>query len=204
MMLSIFLAMTFMYQPDEIDALNKKCYDARAAYWDRLPFPAFLPEAIQRNKAPGQRALDIGSGTGRLAAWLAKEGFQVVCLDPSDEMVRRTKAMGLPTLQTTIQTFQTSEKFDLILAILSLIHVQKKEMPAALAKIWGMLNQDGIFALAMIEGQGEGVGETDSKFPRYFAYYNRQEILDLTAGHFTLLEEYRSGGYLVFIFKKIS
>lgn len=200
---------TVMQKPtrSEIDILNKKCYDARADYWDRLPFPDFLPTAILRAHHPQntKKALDIGSGTGRLAQWLTNNGYQVLCLDPSDEMVRRTKSMGLATLQKTVQEFSTQEKFDLILAILSLIHVPKSEMPAQIAKIYQMLSPEGVFALAMIGGQGEGVGETTSDFPRYFAYYDRKEILDLTQNHFTLLQEWQTGGpinYLVYLFRK--
>lgn len=206
-MLETVLALSLMSQPpspSDWDELNKKCYDARADNWDRLPFASYLPEALLRNKAPGQKALDIGSGTGRLAAWLASKGFQVLCLDPSDEMVRRTRALGFTTIQTTLQAFNSSDKFDLILAILSLIHVPKKALPTELAKIRDMLNPGGLFALAMIEGQGEGVSETASEYPRFFNYYSRQEILDLTAGQFTLLEEHQTGGsinYLVFIFR---
>lgn len=198
---------SFYLSRAEIDTLNKKCYDARADYWDRLPFADFLPEAIIKAHNPqnGFKAVDIGSGTGRLALWLAKHGYQVLCLDPSDEMVRRTRFMGFTTQQTTIQEFTTTEKFDLVLAILSLIHVPKSEMPAQLEKISQMLNPEGVFALAMIQGQGEGVAETTSDFPRYFAYYNRQEIMALTRGSFDLIDEVKTPGpisYLVFLFRK--
>lgn len=74
-----------------INALNQRCYDARADYWDRFPFADFLPPAIQRTfpSPKGKKALDIGSGTGKLALWLKNQGFDVICLDPSNEMVKR-------------------------------------------------------------------------------------------------------------------
>lgn len=191
----------------DIDILNKKCYNTCADNWDRLPFADFLPAAIVRahNTQSGWKALDIGSGTGRLDVWLAKQGYQVLCLDPSDVMVHRTRTLGFTSLQKTIQEFATTEKFDLVLAILSLIHVPKCEMPAQINKIARMLNSEGVFALAMIEGQGEGVGEASSGYPRYFAYYSRQEILDLLNPDFVLMEERQAGGsinYLVFLFRK--
>lgn len=194
---------------ESIEALNKRCYDARADYWDRMPFANFLPAAIVRAHHPGSgfRALDIGSGTGVLAAWLAQNGYEVLCLDPSNEMVRRTRALGLPTEQKTIQEFSSTTKFDLILAILSLIHVPKKEMPAQISKIAGMLQPQGVFALAMIAGHGEGLGETGGGYPRFFAYYSREEILALVSNDFTLLAEHATGGsinYLVFIFTRKS
>lgn len=192
---------------EEIDRLNKRCYDARADYWSRLPFADFLPQAILKAHQPdsGWKAIDIGSGTGSLVMWLTNHHYKVLCLDPSDEMVRRTRSLGLETLQTTIQQFSTEEKFDLVVAVLSLIHVPKVEMPTQMDKIASLLNPGGVLALAMIEGNGEGVGETSSSYPRYFSYYTRQEVLELTKGHFSLIEEKRLAGpvtYLIFLFRK--
>ena len=42
---------------------------------------------------PPGRALDVGAGTGRDAAWLARLGFQVVAVEPSG--VLRGHAIGI-------------------------------------------------------------------------------------------------------------
>lgn len=86
------------------------------------------------------RALDIGSGTGRLAEWLQENGFKVLCLDPSTEMVKRCRSKNLTTEQTTIQNFHTDQIFGLITAVLSLIHVPKKDMSSQLNRITNWLN----------------------------------------------------------------
>lgn len=195
------------FNADEINAINRRCYDAKADYWDRLPFPDFLPSWIQNYHDPvsGWQALDIGSGTGRLALWLRDRGFHVICLDPSPEMVRRTKALGLETIQTTIQDYSTNAKFGLITAILSLIHLPKVDMPRQLQKISSMLVPGGTFALALIAGQGEGLSEKQSGYPRYFGYYTSVEIKDLLQNDFECLAERRVEGpvvYLVFLLRK--
>lgn len=120
-----------------INALNKKCYDAQADQWNRFPFADFLPIAIQRSfpEPRGKKALDIGSGTGKFAAWLKNQGFDVHCLDPSDEMVKRCQKLGLTVSQATLQEFTTTETYDLVTAILSLIHVPKNEIQEQLTKI---------------------------------------------------------------------
>ena len=41
--------------------------------------------------APGRRALDIGTGTGQLAAYLARSGFDVTGIDLADKMVNTAK-----------------------------------------------------------------------------------------------------------------
>jgi SAM-dependent methyltransferase len=192
---------------DSIDALNARCYNANADYWDRMPFADFLPAQIllTHDATTGMRALDIGSGTGQLADWLVKHGFDLLCLDPSEEMVRRCRAKKLITVQTTLQHFSCAEKFGLISAVLSLIHVPKQELPNELKRISNWLNPGGTFVLALIEGQGEGVKEKGSDYPRYFSYYTCQEILDPTRKDFDCVYKNRTSGpiaYLVFIFKK--
>lgn len=189
-----------------IDAINRACYDAKAEYWDRMPFADFLPAWILRHYNPkmGKDVLDIGSGTGMLAEWLTKQGFNVLCLDPSPEMVRRTRERGLQTLQTTVQQYSDDKHYGLVIAVLSLIHVPKKEIAAELKKISSWLQPGGLFALAMIEGHGEGIGEQQSPFPRYFAYYTNQEIHDLVQNDFIILEERKVGSpisYLVYLLR---
>lgn len=193
---------------DHINEINRQCYNHCADYWDRLPFKDFLPQEIVRihNPVAGYRTLDIGSGTGMLAEWLVKNGFDLLCIDPSEEMILRCRNKGLQVEQCTIQKFIPRESFGLVVAVLSLIHVQKKEIAEQIDKIHKMLNPEGTFVLAVIEGHGEGISETEAKYPRYFSYYTRDEILQLTSGKFRLLSERswsRDSSYLVFIFRKI-
>lgn len=193
---------------DQINEINRQCYNHCANYWDRLPFKDFLPQEIVRlhNPVAGYRTLDIGSGTGMLAEWLVKSGFDLLCIDPSEEMVLRCRKKCLQVEQCTIQKFIPIESFGLVVAVLSLIHVPKSEIAEQMDKIHKMLNLEGTFVLAVIKGHGEGISETDAKYPRYFSYYTREEVLQLTSGKFRLLSEHswiRDSSYLVFIFRKI-
>ena len=114
-------------KPDQIKKINNLCYNHCADYWDRLPFKGFLPQGILRlhNPLAGYRTLDIGSGTGMLAEWLGKNGFDLYCIDPSEEMVLRCRKKGLQVEQCTIQEFTPVEFFGLVLAVLSLFMSQK-------------------------------------------------------------------------------
>jgi len=81
-------------------------YDSVAIAYDRLAVPpVFAPPARQLVRAirlkPGNRLLDVGSGTGAAAlAALETVGPQglVVALDPSLEMLRVAQKKGLPRL----------------------------------------------------------------------------------------------------------
>lgn len=195
------------FDPSEIDKINQACYDNRASMWDRFPYPDTLPPFLSKHhpKHLGNRVLDIGSGTGVVAKWLADQGWDVLCLDPSPEMVRRCKEKGLKALPYSIQSYQAQEQFAMVFAILSLIHVPKNDCENQIKKIASLLPKGGLLFLGMLQGKGEGFSEGPD-FPRFFAYYSPEEILKLTQGEF-IQKEYRNfpvngSGYMLFVLEK--
>lgn len=89
------------------DAAIETFYDGYGAAreWDRFETPlgevqrAVITEFLRRWGAPPGRTLDVGSGPGRFALWLAGQGAQVTLLDISrgmlDDARRRFAAHGL-------------------------------------------------------------------------------------------------------------
>lgn len=205
--LKLFCIIMFANSFSHFDAINQKCYDNQPDLWNRFPFESFLPAILTKYYPTGQnkKVLDIGSGNGVLAEWLIKRDFDVLCVDPSPVMVDRCRRKGLTTLQTTIQNYSPKDKFDLILAILSLIHVPKAEFSNQVRKIASAIDKEGVFILAMIEGNSECLKETASGYPRFFANYTKKEILDQVEGLFELLDYREVRGatnYMVFVFRK--
>lgn len=191
---------------ETINQINQACYDHCANQWDRFPFPDILPLFIQKYYQPslGQAVLDVGSGTGMLAQWLKDQGFDVLCIDPSLEMVRRCKAKGLQAKQITLQEFVHSGSFGMIFAILSLIHIPKDDFSFQLKKLAAILPNDGLLFLGMLEGRGEKFCE-GPQYPRFFAYYSRQEIEDKVKPYFTVVDYHYTKvgiGYMLFVLKK--
>jgi 2-polyprenyl-3-methyl-5-hydroxy-6-metoxy-1,4-benzoquinol methylase len=193
---------------DAIDKINQECYDNCASNWDRFPFPEKIPQFVKKYYKPelGNKVLDIGSGTGQLARWLADQGFDVLCLDPSTEMVKRCQAKGLRAEQISIQSYKPQNQFAMIFAILSLIHVPKADFDEQIKKIASALPKDGILFLAMLEGKGEGVFEKQQAYPRYFSYFTQQEIDDKIQPYFVQKDYayFYSGniGYMLFVLIK--
>lgn len=191
-----------------LDAMNRRCYDHCSWLWDRFPFPDVLPQWIMNYHRPtlGRDILDIGSGTGQLAQWLQNQGFEVLCLDPSPTMVKHCQSKGLICLHTNFQDYQGRKPFSAILAILSFIHIPKKEWPEQISKVARLLPSQGLFILALIEGQKEAIQESSLKFPRFFAYFTQEEVLQLTEKEFELLNFSSRPGpessYLLFAFRK--
>jgi len=146
-------------------------YDSHAAaladgyeaisFEDAYPFlvPVFTGDALS--------ILDIGSGTGRDASWLAQHGHTVVAAEPSAAM--RTIAATihaddaiewidarLPGLESTLLT---PNGFDIILANAVWMHVPPEQRGASLARIGELLVDGGrVFVSLRIGPQDEDRG----------------------------------------------
>lgn len=170
---------------------NKAYYNARVAHYERMPFAEILPPLIEKYKPqmPGFHALDIGSGPGALAQWLSQKGFSVLCLDPSEEMIKRCQEKGLRTFLGTIQEFTTNEKFDCICAISSLIHIKKDEIKEQLRKIAFLLNPQGLVFLSVLKGEGDSWADPEQVgIERFFSIFSPEEIAALFEPEFEIVE----------------
>lgn len=195
--------------PQTIDTYNKRVkeYDEETYdFWDM--FPRTFLEAFAT--AAGEQVIDIGSGPGRDAVLLKELGKSVTCLDAAAAMVERTSALGFPSVLASFDELPFGdESFDGVWAYTSLLHVPKAEVSQPLAEIYRVLVPGGIFALGLIEGEGEGYRESSGvDMPRWFSYYQKDEVLALCAAHgFELMYDEvftpRTRNYMNFIFRKV-
>ena len=102
-------------------------------------------------------ALDIGCGSGRDAAWLARNGWRVVATDPSEAMLEGAKALhpglgidwkndGLPELREVRALGQT---FDFILSSAVWMHVPEDRQVEAVETVALLLAPGGILNLTV-------------------------------------------------------
>lgn len=79
---------------------NKAEYDSQAADYDRSRFTDNMGRHLDCTHkkilrglidSSSKRLLEAGVGTGRFATWLAKNGFEVVGIDLSKEMLKKAK-----------------------------------------------------------------------------------------------------------------
>lgn len=202
-----YLTLMDHFKQEIIDKTNQSCYDSCSYLWNRFPYPQSLPSFVNKyyKTSLGNKVLDVGSGTGVFAKWLADHGYDVLCIDPSPVMTRHCRTKGLKTEQKTLQEFIPKDTFAMIFAILSLIHIPKADFPEQIKKLADALPDDGLLFLGMLEGHGEGFSE-DHQYPRFFAYYTPQEIIKHMTPYFKQMDydyiKNNSLGYMLFAFKK--
>ena len=71
------------------------------------------------------RIVDFGAGTGRLSIPLSKKGFDVVAVDPCEEMLAQLKQKQqngkLQTICLKMENFTTDDKFDVALCVFTVL-----------------------------------------------------------------------------------
>lgn len=106
---------------------------------------------------PG-RALDIGAGTGRDAAWLARRGHRVLAVEPVGALRSAGQALhrlpGLEWLDDSlpelVETRSRGRSFDLIMGVAVWQHLPAERHEAAIAAIASLLAPAGGRAILSI------------------------------------------------------
>ncbi len=155
-------------------------YDAEVIdFWNNFP-KDFIDAFIKQ--LPGNRILDLGSGSGRDALLLRDRGTEVICLDASKAMIDITTKLGFESHLADFSHIDfPGSSFDGVWAYTSLIHVPKEEAAEAMTVVRRLLKQGGIFAIGVIEGDSAGMVErkTMPGTSRYFKNYSSEELREL-------------------------
>jgi SAM-dependent methyltransferase len=103
------------------DPLRAIIFGEHAVSYDRHR-PAYPTVVIDRvlGLVPATRALEVGAGTGKATEAIAREGVELVCLEPSRGMAALLEQKRLPGVDVVVSTFEDWEGapdgFDLIFA----------------------------------------------------------------------------------------
>ena len=167
-----------------IDAYDiyHEVYDAETTdFWER--FPVDVVDSFLKS-LPGSRVLNLGSGPGRDAVLLRKNGLDVVCVDGSRNMVGKTSGLGFESILCDFRELAIpGNSFDGVWAYSSLIHVTLTEATRVVGNIYRILKPGGAFLVGLIQGNGsERTTIGESQYTRYFEYYDDAKLDSLFEG----------------------
>lgn len=119
-------------------------YDRTRSAGRETPDPLLVALA----KAPGRYVLDIGGGTGNYAMALANEGFDVLVLDRSEDMLAVASSKGLPVRQGVATNLSEPDECADAVIMISMLH-QVPDWAAALREAQRVLRPGGILCLLL-------------------------------------------------------
>ena len=137
---------------DEADELFK-CYES---------FPAVEAHRAVLHLIPAapSTVLDIGSGTGRDAAWFASMGHRVVAVEPTDAM--RIPAMALhpspriewlnDSLPDLADVLARGEKFDVVMLTAVWMHLDERQRRHAMPNLAFLVRPGGVVTMKIRHG----------------------------------------------------
>jgi SAM-dependent methyltransferase len=158
------------------------------------PFPK-LVEFVAALPA-GARILELGSGSGRDAAYMLSRGMDIHPSDASPELAKQAQArLGRPVRLLRFNELDDTEAYDGVWASASLLHAPASELTQDLTRIHCALRPGGLFIASFKAGTGEG----RDTFGRYYNYPDAETLL----GHYraaadwgnVALEASMGGGY---------
>jgi SAM-dependent methyltransferase len=138
-------------------------YDADLPLWRELADAARGP------------VLDLGAGTGRVAADLAAHGHEVTALDADIELLGslQIRAPTVRTVHADARAFDVGERFALVIAPMQLVQILggAEGRAAMLERVHAHLSTGGTFAAALAEPREALPGEeADPPLPDMLEY----------------------------------
>jgi SAM-dependent methyltransferase len=158
------------------------------ALWKLAERERFLG-ALRRAGARTLRG--VGAGAGKDARFFRERGLDVTCTDLSPAMVALCRAKGLrAAVRDVLHLGLPPDSFDAVYTLNCLLHVPKRDLPAALGAIRAVLRPGGLCFLGVYGGRdAEGVWADDRHEPkRFFSFHTDAGLRRAVAPPFELLD----------------
>jgi len=171
-----------------VGAYNREAR-AFAREWDTQPVPSDMQELLRRYFASGPTA-DIGCGSGRDAAWLARNGFPVVGYDASAGLLAEARRLH-PELR-----FETSalpelaglanERVVNVLCETVIMHLPAAAIASSVARLLAILKPRGTLYLSWRVTEG---ADRRDEHGRLYAAFEPALVLDALVDADILFDE---------------
>ena len=125
---------------------------------------------------PSGLVLDLGCGPGMAAAFMRDSGLELVAVDASSAMIKiANECYDLNAKKMNFSDVCGEDIYDGVWANFSLLHATKIDFKQHIKIIYNVLKSGGVFSI----GMKLGIGERRDNLGRFYAYYNRSELLKL-------------------------
>ncbi|MER6910401.1 methyltransferase domain-containing protein [Streptomyces sp. NPDC000594] len=131
--------------------------EALAERYEGLSFPELYEEVLPHLPVPPARAADIGAGSGRDAAALARMGWRVTAVEPV-RALRETAARLHPEdvrwlADSLPELSGVDGPFELLLLSAVWMHLDHDERPVAMERLSGLLTGGGRLVITLRHGE---------------------------------------------------
>lgn len=128
-------------------------------YFDDLVDVPYIDKLLVKLPKNG-KILDVGSGAGQFAKHMLENGFDVIGIDYSKEMVKIAKER-VPTGDFRYMDMRhldfPDQSFDGLFAAYSLIHIPSEEVPLSLREFYRVLKDGGYLEIVVQQGEADKV-----------------------------------------------
>lgn len=143
-------------EADSITGRQQALYDHVAHDYDQVFRPHVAEHYLRKRTAvvrellpDGGTVLDVGCGTGALASWIQRAGYDVVGVDASTGMLAEAREAGVGAVYAAYSTALPFEDdvFDLSLSVATMHHLETPERVAATVAEMGRVVRPGGYVL---------------------------------------------------------
>ncbi|HSX06431.1 MAG TPA: class I SAM-dependent methyltransferase [Candidatus Saccharimonadia bacterium] len=122
------------------------------------------------------KILEIGSGSGKDADYFASRGFDMELTDASQGFVDHLVKAGKKARLLNVLTDDLGTEYDMVFADAVFLHFNRDQLGLVLNKVHSSLKSGGRLVFSLKAGSGEEVTERKLDVPRYFCFWEADEI----------------------------
>lgn len=156
-------------------------YKDNENYFGKAPSDGLVETIKKYNITPNGKALDIGAGEGRNSNYLDEIGYEVTAVEPEIEGINKIiKNSNIETVHSDFESFNTTDKFNFILAGTVLDQLPANKIQEAADKIISLMNTGGIAYILVFTVDDPEASECSNTIGHYF---NKNELLEIFTKH---------------------
>ncbi len=159
----------------------KKTRQSKVLEWEQ----SYIKKLLSFISNSDPLILDVGCGDGRHSILIDRNGGRAIGIDLSKNMLKEARSLypdgDFHEMDMRRLSFDDNF-FDGIWSSGSIYHVTKSEAGKVIREFRRVLKIDGVVTVNFKLGSGEGMEanpKSYSGFQRYFAYYTRDEMIDI-------------------------